>query len=285
MDNSLRSFLQQADSFHEYLEKYCITMSADQIEQKVTELHSSIKTIQAVAYHLANIANIGTRVVNRKRKSKKSDIVEVIKEMTSKKYLDPYPSDLDIGTIRSLNPLESIEVIKNIRVPIVRVNTSKDIPVSNLYYINDVKQFAINVEGIVIRGDIGNIVKYQTEQSAECEYGVNCKSFKKKSKCKYYHDPTNYIYHNLPIPDNTRNFTVGSWIYSKKKMPKTYFTRHVGSRDSMVHDLDNLKKIQYREEIYNREGQLIHDLLVYMILNSKGYIKKYEQWKHMPRTI
>lgn len=274
MDRTLRSFLQQADDVHEYLEKYCVALSADQVESKVLELQSAIKTLQTIAYQLANVSNIANRVVIKKRRT--------IKSGHEKNPIDPYPEENNVGTLRSLNPIESKELIKGVRVPVKIVNSTKDMVPISLYYVEELKQFAINIEGIVLRGNLGNIVEYQTAYSAGCEYGVNCNSFKGTSECPYYHDPLDYIHHGRPVPDIVRNFTVGSWVYSKKKTPKTYFTRHVGSKDRMIYDLNTLKRVQYREEITNREGQLIHDLLIYMILNARGLLERYPQWKFMP---
>ena len=275
MERTLRSFLQQADDLHEQLEKYCVAMSADQIESKANELQNCIKMLQSISYQIANVSNIAMRVVHRKRKAKKSTIADVVKNS-----VNPYPSDASIGLLRSLNPIETKEPTKGVQIPVHVVPSVKEIPVSHLYYVEDIKQYAFNVEGIVVRGDLCNIVDYQTEKSAECEYGVDCKSFQSGNPCPYYHDPEDYIHHKLPVPDtNIRNFTIGSWIYSKKKSPKTYFTRHIGSKDRLIYDLNTLKRVQYREEISNREGQLMHDLLIYMILNSRGLLNRYEKNK------
>lgn len=276
MDRTLRSYMQQADEVYDYLDKYCLALSADQIEAKVIELQANIKTIQAVAYHLANISNIANRVVIRKRRTKKSTLAEVVQN--TKKYIDPYPTEYDVGTLRSLNPMESKEIVKGVDIPICTVEKTQDIPVSHLYYVKETKQFALNVEGIVICGNLGNIVEYGEDNSAACEYGINCKSFVGATECSYYHNPSDYLHYKLPVPDQVRNFTIGSWIYSKKKTPKTYFTRHLGSADRLIYDLNTLKSVQYREEISNREGQLIHDLLIYMVLNTRGLLSKYPHW-------
>ena len=268
MDRTLRSFLQQADETHNYLEKYCIALSKEQLEKKITELQSAIKTIQAVAYQIANVSNIATKLAEKKR-------------ITIETAIDPYPTITDIGTLRAKYPEESEEIMTNITIPVKHIETSSEMPVNDLYYIRDIKQYAINIGGILIRGNLSNLVDYKTEQSAECEYGINCKSFAKNTVCPYYHDPTDFVHHNLPVPDITRNFTIGSWIYSKKKTPKTYFNRHIGSKDRLHYDLSTLKRVQYREEIYNREGQLIHDLLIYLILNNKGLLKRYPHWKNI----
>ncbi len=274
MDRTLRSYLQQADDAHEYLEKFYIALPVNKIEEKVIELQSAIKTIQAVAYQLANVSNIINRAALTKRRNKDLDVSP---------HINPYPTENDIGTLRSLNPIESKEVAAGISVPVRIVETINDIPASNIYYVNELNQYAINIAGIVIRGNLGNIVDYKTENSAKCEYGINCKSFTNKTQCPYYHDPLDYKHHKISKPNNIRNFTTGSWIYSKKKTPRTYFTRHIGSGDRLIYDLKTLKKVQYREEISNREGQLIHDLLIYMILNERGLLERYTHWKHMPK--
>lgn len=270
MNRTLREYLQQADATHEYLEQFCAGLSNGQIEEKIVELQSSIKTIQTVAYQLANISNIATRVLHRRQKT------AVV--------VDPYPDARNVGTLRTLNPVETIQVCKEISIPTKLVNSIEEIPVSHMYFVKNLGQFAINIEGIVIRGNLGNIVDYQCSNSVKCEYGIECKSFAKKKPCGYYHDPEDFIHHKLPLPNTLRNFTVGSWIYSKTKSPKTYFTRHMGSADRIIYDLNTLKRVQYREEISNREGQLVHDLLIYLILNSRGLLEKYLPWKHMPKN-
>ena len=70
MDKTLREYLQQADDAHEYLEKFFIVMNINQIEDKVLEIQSSIKTLQSVAYQLANISNIMNRALLIKKKYK-----------------------------------------------------------------------------------------------------------------------------------------------------------------------------------------------------------------------
>ncbi len=270
MDITLRDYLKSADNTLDYLEKYFSILTSKQIEEKITELQSNIKTIQTVAYQLANVSNIATRALHKRNKN------------TTLKPIDPYPTDKDLGILKSLNPVESKELVKGISVPVKTVEFTTDIPESSLYYVNETKQYAVNIAGIIIRGDLGNIVEYQCENSAHCEYGIDCNSFKTKKQCPYYHQPEDYIKQKLPVPERTKNFTAGSWLYSKTKTPRTYFTRHIGSRDRLIFDLNTIRTVQYREEIANREGQLIHDLLIYLVLNSRGLLDKYKPWKKIP---
>ena len=83
-----------------------------------------------------------------------------------------------------------------------------------------------------------------------------------------------FINNNISVPnDNVRNFTIGSWIYTKNKYK--YYARHIGSRDKLSIDIKLLKLSQYHNEVNNRECQLMHDLLIYMILNSFSLISNF----------
>jgi hypothetical protein len=272
MDKTLRDYLKLADDTHDYLDKFCVALSPAQLDTKILELQSAIKIIQSVAKRIADVSNITTRLINKKRHFEKSKT----------KYIDPYPTSNDSAVLRTLYPETSVHIDTNINIPAKIVQDISEIPVSNLYYVEPLKQFAINVDGVVIKGNLGNIVEYKKENSARCEYGSECKSFTKNIECPYYHDPEDFIKHNKEVSDKTRNYTAGSWIYSRNKNPSTYFARHLGSRDKLLFDLNTLKKVQYHEEISNREGQLIHDLILYQILHNRGLLCKYPHWQ-MPK--
>lgn len=280
-DSTLQSFLDQGDDTYKYLEKYCIALSIDKIEEKIVQLQSSIKTIQSVAYYLANISNVANKLLLIKKR--RSHLRAVCNEEKKEKYIDPHPTNNTLGTLRFLNAHDQKEIIKNIHIPIKTVSSISEIPISYVYYAEDIKQYVVNIAGLTIRGNLGNIVNYKTKNSSPCEYGKKCKCLADKKECPYYHDPDDYINNNIPVPETSRNFTVGSWIYTKDKTPRTYYARHIGSADRLIHDLRTLKLVQYRDEIFNREGQLIHDLLIYMILMSRGLVDKYSHWAYMPK--
>lgn len=280
MDNTLRSYLETADATHDFICKFGIALSSSALEEKIHELQTGIKNIQSIAKRMADVSNIVNQLLLRKKNAN-----------IDRDIVDPYPTERDHAVMRVKYPTTPKEIIDDIALPITNVNTIAEIPVSHIYYVKDLKQYAINIEGVVVKGNLSNIVEYQTAKTARCEYGTQCKSFAKITnkvdnknnnkihECKYYHDPEDYLQLGLPVPDNNvRNFTVGSWIYAKDKRTKTYFARHVGNRATLLADISMLKKIQYREEISNREGQLIHDLLIYMALHSKGFLEKYAHW-------
>lgn len=268
MDKTLKEYLKQADNTHEFLDNFCIALSPKLLEEKILELQSSIKILQSISKRIADVSNIATRILRHKKTIDKQ----------TEKFIDPYPTSEDHGILRTLYPEEKKQIVKDIQIPTKVVEKISDIPISNLYYVKELKQYAININGIIIKGNLGNIVNYKDKFTNRCEYGTECRSFKKHVSCPYYHDPEDYIKNGKEVPDIERNFTAGSWMYSKTKTPKTYFCRHLGSKNRLIYDLQTIKKVQYREEISNREGQLIHDLLIYMILNSKGLLERYPHW-------
>lgn len=271
MDITLRQYLKQADEIHQYVDKTGFLIPNNELESKVHEIQTSIKTIQSVAKRLADISNIINTFINKKK---------TILQNKTKRYntIDPYPTENDHAVLRTLYPEESRQIATGIHVPVRVVSNLNEIPISSIYWVESLKQYAVNIAGINIKGNLANIVNYQTKNSARCEYQIECKSLKKNKSCGYYHDPEDYIGLGLNIPESRRNYTVGSWLYSPDRRPKTYYTRHIGSADCLLHDLEMLKTIQYREEIANREGQLIHDLLIYMILHNKGLLERYPHW-------
>lgn len=268
MELSLRYYLTEADAIHDQLFKFGVTLSIEDLTKKTETLHKHIRTIQSVAKRLADISNIVNRMISFK------------KIKNNNKYVDPYPTENDHAVLRAVCPIDSEQksVTKENNLPVIAVDRLSDIPISKLYYVRSHKQYAININGIIIKGSLGNIVEYKTLHSARCEYSVNCKSFKNNTECPYYHDPEDYLKLGKEVPETTRNFTVGSWMYSKNRRPKKYFTRHVGSLDTLDFDIKQLKRIPFREEISTRESQLIHDLLIYMILHKHGLLERYPHW-------
>lgn len=141
-----------------------------------------------------------------------------------------------------------------------------------IYYINETQQYCIKINNNIITGNISNIFNKNEHQKKEITKVTKCKStnctglFYNKL-CKFYHEGEN------------RNFTNYSWNHvSKNKLGKCELknnmlnfkkydldnTRFVGSLDTLVEDLPfssiNEKKL--------RSGQLMHDILLYMILSE-----------------
>lgn len=267
MDTKLRDFLKQAEQTHELLLKFGAALPPEQLTTCVDALRKNIRTIQAVSKRMADISNIASRLLNMR------------KHIPTMEYTDPYPTATDYAVLATQYPVndEQKQITPNIKICVKTVERPEDIPAGHLYYIASHKQYAINLAGIVIRGTLGNIVPYTSEKSSRCKHGIQCRSFARGAPCKYYHDPDDYIKLDQTVPEEIRNFTVGSWIYSAVKKQK-HFTRSVGSGNTLDYDIAQLKKYSYMEEITTREGQLIHDILIYLALNDHGLLERYKPW-------
>jgi hypothetical protein len=141
-----------------------------------------------------------------------------------------------------------------------------------IYYINETQQYCIKINNNIIMGNIANIFnknensKQDITKVTKCK-NTNCNGIFYNKLCKFYHEGEN------------RNFTNYSWNHiSKNKLGKCNLknnilnfkkydldnTRFIGSLDTLVEDLpfssNNEKKL--------RSGQLMHDILLYMILSE-----------------
>jgi len=253
---NLEDYLKNADDIYNEIVKFHIIMKQDDIDNKILEIQSGIKIIQAVAKKMADISNSIKRINNRKK--------IMLNGTDSYKFIDPYPNIETHGVIRN-HLMKKININPDIKIPVVIVQKEEFIPTSFIYYIEETQQFAVNINGFNIKGNLGNILEYGNEKTSLCEYRSECKTI---NKCKYYHPPEDYIKLNIPIVHQIRNFTVGSWIYSKKNNIK--YNRHIGNGASLHSDIENLKKDSYIEEIETRKSQMIHDILVYITIQQKN---------------
>ncbi len=279
MDITLNEYLKLSEDLHSFIDKVGISLNYSQIEEKIQILQISIKNIQSVARKMSDVSNYINNLFNTKK------TIFPIKQLKPINYIDPSPNEYTYGTIKSIytDKHKCKKITDEISLQVKTVKNINDIPASNLYFIEDLQQFAINIEGIIIKGNLGNIVPYQEENTTRCEYGTMCKNFINNKKCKYYHEPEDYLSLNLPISTEVRNFTNGSFMHCNNKKYKNYYTRHVGSRNTLDFDIKSLQNTQYKEEIFNRSGQLIHDLLIYLALNNKGMLENYKQWPKLEK--
>ena len=262
MDTTLRQILTKSDQIHNYVCQYGIALNTSVLEEHINTLQADIKTIQSVAKRLADTSNI----INQ--------LVLISKKKIS--YINPYPDKYGHSVLK-FNDNEQKEVIPQVSIPVETVPDIEYIPDSKLYYVEKYKQYAVNIAGITLKGNLGNILSYGEKATDTCDYGATCSKLS-SGECCFYHPPEDYIKAKLPVKNVIRNFTPGSWVYSRDKNMKNHFCRHVGSKDTLLTDLKQFKSLIYKKEVATREEQIIHDLLIYLILVKKGYIEKYRKW-------
>ena len=250
---SLRDYLQFADNTHNELITYGVTLSTSTLTCRIAELKVRIKTLQAVAIRLADVSNIWSMFARRRSHA------------VPPRITDAFPTSLSHANVR---------IPTNNNFAVTSVATSSNIPVGALYYIEDRKQHAVSINGVLIRGNLANVRNDDLRKTMLCKHGQDCENL---VHCTYYHDPGDYLARKLEVPNNmTRNFTVGSWIYTKR--PQVRHARRIGSQHCLDDDLAQLTPVQCRSEANNREAQLMHDILIYMTLHGKGLLPGYARW-------
>lgn len=174
---------------------------------------------------------------------------------------------------------DNLNIDKNIHQKscVIEVDSLEEIPEISLYYVNNISQYALNINGVYIRGNIGNIYsshELQTKNPTDvfyCSYGNKCKKLLEGKICKKYHDPQEtYEMYKSGIIDklvaNTqmrdRNFLNTFWMYSDdlKKATNKNMRHYNPTKDCNI--------LEYNNNYYkhNFRDQCMHDILVYLLL-------------------
>lgn len=172
---------------------------------------------------------------------------------------------------------------------IIRVDRLEDVPDTPIYYIPSIRQYVINIGGMVLRGNIGNIYNTKmlnnhpimAQNLIYCRHKNKCEKLLSGKLCKHYHDPaellqlkqSGLISASLFRDQNRpKNYANTSWIYTEyPESAANENMRHFGSGDSLRQYIQ-LAKIQQnpRNNIYiqNYADQCIHDILVMYALHA-----------------
>jgi hypothetical protein len=125
-----------------------------------------------------------------------------------------------------------------------------------LYYIPQLRRFAMRIAGFVLMGNIG--IVYNSELSPqkirECNMQASCNY----ATCSYYHNPLTW-----PGSTDIRNFAATSWVYRHAAASGPKKMRKLSSR---AHLDEDIRTITSADLSYYNE-QLMHDLLCGIIMN------------------
>jgi hypothetical protein len=224
-----------------------------------------------------------------KHKHRKMELIDIqspnIQAFKHTQVSEPIkPSNLldQISTISNLSlydyQTDIKEIAQNVSTPVVVVKNIHEIPSTSVYWISSLNQFAVKINNVLFRGNVGDIYRKEDiqklnkpEQITICKRGNACSVLLAGESCKFYHDPNdvNKLYHDKKIThrDNKiRNFVNTSWVYTDKTQHKKNMSmRHFGSRSTLKHDIDLIKinmSPVMRTSINNFEHQCMHDILV-----------------------
>jgi hypothetical protein len=184
-------------------------------------------------------------------------------------------------------------IAHNIPINVKTVTDISEILNLPLYWVSNINQFALSINGVIFRGNIGNIYnKSQTQsdnyinQTLICKNGNSCQNLYNKKICKFYHDPHDLLQllNEKKILQKTfdeyikihRNFVNTSWVYTElHHNKKNLFMRHFGSRNTLHNEIELIKINNSKTDntnINNYQHQTMHDILVVLGLNQCGLI-------------
>ena len=194
---------------------------------------------------------------------------------------------IKLESSKPLNDTINTSLAPGIPIHINTLNSIDELPNFPIYWINDIKQFAVKINNVVLRGNIGNIYNKiaihenkNVNQTVPCKNGNKCYTLFSKNICKFYHDPIDLLklVHNDTLSADTynlytnlkRNFINTSWLYTNLPYnKKNIMMRHFGSRNILCDEFDLLNN-QELNNIYisNYKQQTMHDILVLLAMNN-----------------
>jgi len=162
-------------------------------------------------------------------------------------------------------------VAPGVQIPVIMVDTIKDLPNYNMFFIKDFAQFAIKINGQVLRGNIGHIdtnnkqCKRVKRNTTKCIYNSGC-DYIDTNECSFYHDMLDYERYTPDVLEqrkkqniHIRNYRNHNWLYtSEPQNSKNNYMKHIGSEDRLSTDIPLVSE----SEIDLLKDMLLHDLLV-----------------------
>lgn len=291
MELTLKKIIEKVDEIHRQVDANNDIINFMKNKRYILELQNMEKQIKSVYLKVSNILHISDNnykcmnmsyIQNQKSDNKTDNKTD----KNSCIYLN--------RTITNTSP--SRDIAHNIPVNVKIVKNIDEIPNTPLYWVSGINQFAMHINGVVFRGNIGNIYNknsIQTEQSTNqtviCKNRNQCKYLLGDKICKFYHDPHDLMqlskqgklskYKFKKYRSLSRNFINTSWIYTDlPRNKKNALMRHFGSRNTLKNEFDLIKinNSKLNEIIIdNYRQQTLHDILVILGMNQYGLLKEY----------
>lgn len=286
MDLTLKQIIEKIDNIHYEIDKLDISTNYIKIKSYIIELQNLEKQIGILFMKVSNVINIC---------SNKNSLIKLDKQERSNTSDWTYLNRIVSKYIPSKTIANNIDI--NVKI----VKNIDEIPNVPIYWVENINQFAVHINGVILRGNIGNIYtkkhiqkNVDVNQTIICRNGNACKNLTEEKNgivklCKFYHDPMDLLeaFKEKKISLETftkykiltRNYINTSWIYTElQHHNKNIMMRHFGSKNTLKHELElmkidnsNINKII----IDNYRQQTMHDILVIMGLNQCGLLKEY----------
>jgi hypothetical protein len=274
MDLTLTQIVTKIDHIYTQIKKtnQCNTREINEKLSELLELEQHVRFVYMKASNISNICNNKLLINDKQQNSWYSDHIMLTTPHTYK------------------------DIAHNITIPTKQVNDISDVPNTQLYWVKNINQFAIRINGVLFRGNIGNIYNQShikknkpTNQTIICCNANKCKYMLAGKLCQFYHDPSDLLIllktskiseetYNI-YKSHTRNFMNTSWIYTDlQNASNNIMMRHFGSKNTLKHEFDLIKinnSNVNKTIINNYRHQTMHDILVVLGINQCGLIKDY----------
>jgi hypothetical protein len=235
-----------------------------------------------------NIKHIKLYICNPKHKKNKlySELSKINKELNKLQS--------EISKIIPANfTYDNKHIVDNLPINVNIIDDIDDIPDNPLYWVSSINQFAVSINGVIFRGNVGNIYNKQhihnndnNTQTIICKFHNTCPNLNNNKMCKFYHDPHELLslLNNNSISEDLfdeykkthRNFINTSWIYTDNQNNKKNINmRHFGSKNSLYNEFELMKLNKsplVSTHVDNYKHQTIHDILIILGLDSYDLI-------------
>ena len=287
MDMSLRELVHACDEIHRKIDSvnpssfYINDVEVKKDMSKLIDIYEKIRSINLKVANIYNICNNKCKTITHDYNTKTKKIAswgESNKKLTTGDVLTNKPLTDDISV--------------NVKV----VNDISEVPNIPLYWVSNINQYAIHVNGIMFRGNIGNIYNkttiragMPTNQTIICNRGNNCRNILNGSGCSFYHDQQELLQLHVNgrisgeffeiCKKKYRNFFNTSWICTEmSRNKKNKSMRHFGSRNMLKYELDIMKISDSKSveiSFNNFRQQCMHDILIVIALNQCNALKEH----------
>jgi len=268
MDLTLNQIIDKVDELHVSFDSLNDHICYPRTKNIINELRDIMLCFQGVNSKISNIYNIcNNKHIITRGAYKRTDA----KCITNKDW--NYNN-----TNKTINKPLTHDININVKI----VSDINEIPNTPIYWVSNINQFAFQINGVILRGNIGNIydkTKHNKTQLVICKYGNKCQTLFSNNICKFYHDP----YDLLKLLESKkiskelfnhyasmyRNFINTSWLYTDSWY-KNDTMRPFGSRNLLRYSFDALKlyNANNKRVVENFKHQCMHDILVLMGMNQ-----------------
>ncbi len=167
--------------------------------------------------------------------------------------------------VETISPIShKKEVLFGRQIKCVCVDKITDIPITPIYYVSAIDQFAVNLNGFIIRGNIGD-VKRHGPRMLECPQESRCAKLKAGEQCGFWHDVDTLT--NSPE-------CVRKWYAILRRCYNPVYI--LKGRDSILKELEHMEESRSIHEHMLRWDRdvLMHLILRWIVLNEASVAKK-----------